>query len=100
NPGMLAGALALLLMVVWVGIALAVSASLGTEARNAGAHSLKTITQLAISAQQARADESLALIRRGEENVGKKSFYGRDEEVDRKIGEYLANPDALARSDL
>ncbi|SKT74155.1 Conserved membrane protein of uncharacterised function [Mycobacteroides abscessus subsp. abscessus] len=73
---------------------------MGTEARNGGAHSLKTITQLVISAQQARADETLALIRRGDENVRKKSYYDRIDEMDRKIGEYLSNPDAIARSDL
>lgn len=100
NPGMLAGGAALLLMVVWVGIALAVSASLGTDARNGGAHSLKTITQLVISAQQARADETLALIRRGDESVRKKSYYDRIDEMERKIGEYLSNPDAIARADL
>lgn len=100
NPGMLAGGLALALMVLWVGVALAISASLGAGALGGGARSLRTVTQLVIAAQQARADETLALIRRGDENIRQRSYYDRLDEMDSKIADYLEDPNAIARPDL
>ena len=47
------------------------------SAKNTAAESLKTVTSLAITAQQARADETLSLIRRGDESVRKQSYYQR-----------------------
>ena len=65
NIGLIAGGLAIMVMVVWVGTALAVSTATSRRAQDTSADSLKTITNLAITAQQARADETLSLIRRG-----------------------------------
>src|SRR6201987_4300833 len=59
NPGLVAGALAILVMVVWVGTALAISTSGSRTAKNTAAEALKTITNMSINAQQARADETL-----------------------------------------
>ena len=61
NPGLVAGALAILVMVVWVGTALAISTSGSRSAKDTAAESLKTITDMSINAQQARADETLSL---------------------------------------
>lgn len=100
NPGMLAAGSALLIMVIWVGIALAVSASISSDARNSGARSLQTITQLVITAQQARADETLALIRRGDEADRKRSYYDQIDGMENKIKQYLAQDNPIARADL
>jgi hypothetical protein len=100
NPGLVAGALAILVMVVWVGTALWISTSASRSAKNTAAESLKTVTNMSISAQQARADETLSLIRRGDEDVRKKSFYDRIEEMHQQLDEYLARGDAVDKGDL
>ena len=100
NPGLVAGALAILVMVVWVGTALAISTAGSRSAKNTAAESLKTITDMSINAQQARADETLSLIRRGDEEVRKQSFYERIDAMHKQLGEYLARPDAVDRNDL
>lgn len=79
NVGFVAGGLAVLIMVVWVGTALVISTSDSRSAKNTAAQSLKTVTTMAITAQQARADETLALVRRGDEDVRKQSYYQRIE---------------------
>jgi hypothetical protein len=100
NPGLVAGALAILVMVVWVGTALAISTSASRSAKNTAAESLKTITNMSINAQQARADETLSLIRRGDEEVRKQSFYERIDAMHKQLDEYLARRDAVDKSDL
>jgi hypothetical protein len=100
NPGLVAGALAILVMVVWVGTALAISTSGSRSAKNTAAESLRTITNLSISAQQARADETLSLIRRGDEDVLKQSFYERIDAMHRQLDGYLARRDAVDKSAL
>jgi hypothetical protein len=100
NPGLVAGALAILVMVVWVGTALAISTSGSRTAKDTAAESLKTITNMSINAQQARADETLSLIRRGDEEVRKQSFYERIDTMHKQLGEYLARRDAVDKGDL
>jgi hypothetical protein len=100
NPGLVAGALAILVMVVWVGTALAISTSASRSAKDTAAESLKTVTDLSISAQQARADETLSLIRRGDEEVRKQSFYERIDAMHKQLDEYLSRRDAVDKSDL
>jgi hypothetical protein len=100
NPGLVVGALAILVMVMWVGTALAISTSASRSAKDTAAESLKTITNMSISAQQARADETLSLIRRGDEEVRKQSFYQRIDTMHQQLDEYLARGDAVDKSDL
>ena len=100
NPGLVAGALAILVMVVWVGTALAISTAGSRSAKNTAAESLKTITNMSISAQQARADETLSLIRRGDEETRKQSFYQRIDAMHKQLDQYLARQDAVDKSDL
>ncbi len=100
NPGLVAGALAILVMVVWVGTALAISTSGSRSAKNTAAESLKTITDMSINAQQARADETLSLIRRGDEEVRKQSFYERIDAMHKQLDEYLSRRDAVDKGDL
>ena len=100
NPGLVAGALGILVMVVWVGTALAISTSGSRSAKNTAAESLKTITNMSITAQQARADETLSLIRRGDEEVRKNSFYQRVDAMQQQLNDYLSRPDAVGKNDL
>jgi hypothetical protein len=100
NPGLVAGALAILVMVVWVGTALTISTSSSRTAKDTAAESLKTITNLAITAQQARADETLSLIRRGDEEFHKTSFSERIDELQKQMDKYLSRSDAVDKQDL
>jgi hypothetical protein len=100
NIGFVAGGLAVVIMVIWVGIVLAISTAGSRSAKGSAAESLKTITTMAITAQQARADETLALIRRGDENTRKQSYYQRIDTMQKQLSDYLSHPDAIDKSDL
>ena len=100
NPGLVVGALGILIMVVWVGTALTISTTASRSAKDTAAESLKTVTNVAITAQQARADETLSLIRRGDEEVRKQSFYQRIDAMHSQIDQYMARADAVDKPDL
>jgi hypothetical protein len=100
NPGLVVGALGILVMVVWVGTALTISTTASRSAKNTAAESLKTVTNVAITAQQARADETLSLIRRGDEEIRKQSFYQRIDSMHQQLDSYMARPDAVDKPDL
>ena len=100
NIGFVAGGLAALIMVVWVGTVLAISTTDSRSAKNTAAESLRTITNLAIMAQQARADETLALIRRGDENLRKQSYYQRIDAMKVALNDYLERDDAIDKTQL
>lgn len=100
NIGFVAGGLAVSIMLIWVGTALILSTADSRSAKDTAAQSLKTITNLAITAQQARADEILSLIRRGDETVRKQSYYQRIDMMSQQLSEYLARDDTIDKSDL
>jgi len=100
NVGLIAGGLAIVIMIIWVGSALGISTAGSRAAKDTAAESLKTVTNLAITAQQARADETLSLIRRGDEDIRKRSYYQRVESMHQQLTEYLARNDAIDKSDL
>ncbi|OSC32476.1 hypothetical protein B8W69_01480 [Mycobacterium vulneris] len=100
NPGLVVGALAILVMVVWVGTALTISTAASRSAKDTAAESLKTVTNVAITAQQARADETLSLIRRGDEEKRKQSFYQRLDSMHRQLDQYMSRSDAVDKPDL
>ncbi len=100
NMGFVAGGLAVLIMVVWVGTALVISTADSRSAKNTAAQSLKTVTTMAITAQQARADETLALVRRGDEDVRKQSYYQRIETIQEQLKAYLAADNDIDKGDL
>jgi len=100
NIGFVAGGLAVLIMVIWVSTVLAISTANSRDAKDTAADSLKTVTTLAIAAQQARADETLSLIRRGDEDVRKQSFYQRIDTMHKTITQYLSRGDAIDKTDL
>lgn len=100
NPGLVVGALAILVMVVWVGTALAISTAASRSAKDTAAESLKTITNMAITAQQARAEETLSLIRRDDEDTRKQSFSQRIDTMHQQLEAYLQGPDSVDKTDL
>ena len=100
NPGLVVGALGILVMMVWVGTALAISTTASRSAKDTAADSLKIVTNVEITAQQARADETLSLIRRGDEEIRKQSFYQRIDMMHDQIDRYMARPDAVDKGDL
>ncbi|MDT5282563.1 MAG: hypothetical protein QOJ20_3758 [Mycobacterium sp.] len=100
NIGFVAGGLAVLIMLIWVGTALVISTSDSRSAKDTAAASLKTVTNLAITAQQARADETLSLIRRGDEDVRKQSYYQRIDTMQALLSDYLSRDDAIDKNDL
>ncbi len=100
NIGFVAGGLAVLIMLIWVGTALVISTSDSRSAKDTAAESLKTVTNLAITAQQARADETLSLIRRGDEDVRKQSYYQRIDTMQQQLSDYLSRDDAIDKTDL
>ncbi|WP_407685698.1 protein kinase G-activating protein GlnX [Mycobacterium sp. HUMS_1102779] len=100
NPGLIVGGLAILVMVVWVGTALTISTTASRSAKDTAADSLKTITKVEITAQQARADETLSLIRRGDEDIRKQAFYHRIDAMHRQLEQYMSRSDAVDKPDL
>ena len=100
NIGFVAGGMAVLIMLVWVGTALIISTADSRSAKDTAAESLKTVTNLAITAQQARADETLSLIRRGDEDVRKQSYYQRIDVMQQQLSDYLARDDVIDKTDL
>ncbi|AFM15297.1 hypothetical protein Mycch_0477 [Mycolicibacterium chubuense NBB4] len=100
NIGFVAGGLAVLIMLIWVGTALIISTTDSRSAKETAAQSLKTVTTLAITAQQARADETLALIRRGDEDIRKQSYYQRIDSMQQQLARYLASNDSIDKTDL
>ena len=100
NIGLVAGGLAIAVMIVWVGTALAISTAGSRAAKNTAADSLRTVTNLAITAQQARADETLSLIRRGDEDVRKRSYYQRVDQMHQQLNDYLARKGTVDKSGL
>jgi hypothetical protein len=100
NIGFVAGGVAVLIMVVWVGTAIIISTADSRSAKSTAAQSLKTVTSMAITAQQARADETLSLIRRGDESVRKQSYYQRIDMMEQQLSDYLGREDAIDKTDL
>ncbi len=100
NPGLVVGALGILVMVVWVGTALTISTTASRSAKDTAADSLRTVTNVEITAQQARADETLSLIRRGDEEIRKQSFYQRIDSMHVQLDHYMSRPDAVDKADL
>jgi hypothetical protein len=100
NIGFVAGGLAVLVIIIWVGTALTISTADSRSAKSTAAESLKTVTTMAITAQQARADETLSLIRRGDEGVRKQSYYQRIDMMQQQLSDYLDREDAIDKNDL
>lgn len=100
NLGLVGGGLAIAILVIWVGTALTISTAGSRQAKDTSAASLRTITNMAITAQQARADETLSLIRRGDEDARKKSYYHRMDSMAEDLQDYLSRKHSVDTADL
>src|SRR5258708_28667490 len=90
----------MLVMVVRIAPALTISPSASLRAKVTAAETLNPVTSVAITAQQARADETLSLIRRGDEEIRKQSFYQRIDSMHQQLDQYMARSDAVDKPDL
>ncbi|MBC2637996.1 MULTISPECIES: hypothetical protein [unclassified Rhodococcus (in: high G+C Gram-positive bacteria)] len=70
NPGLACAAVLLAALVVWIVVAGLLSTSASERARTDGAEPLAAVTKARILAQQARADETLGLLRPGFDPAG------------------------------
>ncbi|TQC50262.1 hypothetical protein EEB14_04865 [Rhodococcus sp. WS4] len=77
NPGLVLASLLAATLLVWLAVATLVSTAAIDRARTEGAQPLGTITQARILAQQARADETLALLQRGSDEQSEIDYVRR-----------------------
>ncbi|ABG95393.1 possible membrane protein [Rhodococcus jostii RHA1] len=81
NPGLVLASLLAATLLIWLAAATLVSTAATDRARTQGAQPLGTITQARILAQQARADETLALLQRGSDEQSEVDYARRSAEL-------------------
>jgi len=81
NPGLVLASLLAATLLIWLAAATLVSTAATDRARTEGAQPLGTITQARILAQQARADETLALLQRGSDEQSEVDYTRRSAEL-------------------
>ncbi|MFD9666322.1 hypothetical protein ACFWAY_32685 [Rhodococcus sp. NPDC059968] len=81
NPGLVLASLLAATLLIWLAAATLVSTAATDRARTEGAQPLGTITQARILAQQARADETLALLQRGSDEESEADYARRSAEL-------------------
>ena len=92
NLGMVAAAVMVLVMMVWIVGAVRLAAGDIERSRTEGFARFGQLTEARILAQQARTDETLQLITRGDITSSEKSFYGHINDLTARIG--TASPEA------
>ena len=92
NLGLVASAVIVALLMVWIVGAVRLAAGDIERGRTAGTERFGQLAEARILAQQARTDETLQLITRGDITASEKSFYGHVDELVARIG--TASPPA------
>jgi len=82
NIGLVATTAAVLLVVAWIFVATSLAAGNIEHSRTEGTARFGQLAKARILAQQARTDETLQLIARGDIAASEKSFYGHLDELD------------------
>jgi hypothetical protein len=95
NIGLVLAAAIVMLVIGWVVVATQLAASEIENSRTEGTEKFEKLAQARILAQQARTDETLELIARGDVTAREKSFYGHIDELGKLID---AAPAAAADS--
>lgn len=85
NPGLLVATVAIAAGLVWSGVALGVQANLVASGQSAGSDRVDELVETRIAVLQARADELLALIARGDGEAYQESFA--------ELAEYISGQD-------
>jgi hypothetical protein len=93
NIGLVATTAAVLLVVAWIFVATSLAAGNIEHSRTEGTARFGQLAKARILAQQARTDETLQLIARGDIAASEKSFYGHLDELDALLS---ATPSAAA----
>lgn len=86
NLGLVAAAVLVLVVIVWIGIAVRLAAGDIERGRAEGTARFGQLAEARILAQQARTDETLQLITRGDITASEKSFSGHIADLVARIG--------------
>jgi hypothetical protein len=86
NLGLVAAAVVVVLVMVWIVGAVRLAAGDIERGRTEGTARFGQLAQARILAQQARTDETLQLITRGDITASEKSFYGHIDDLRARIG--------------
>jgi hypothetical protein len=86
NLGLVVAAVAVLLVGVWIVVAIRMAAGAIEQSRTEGTAMFGQLAKARILAQQARTDETLQLIARGDITAGEKSFNGRIDDLGALLG--------------
>ena len=97
NLGLVAAAVVVVLMMLWIVGAVRLAAGDIERGRTEGTARFGQLAEARILAQQARTDETLQLITRGDITASEKSFYGHIDELKARIGP--ASPEAAQAVD-
>ena len=97
NLGLVAAAVVVVLMMLWIVGAVRLAAGDIERGRTEGTARFGQLAEARILAQQARTDETLQLITRGDITASEKSFYGHIDELKARIG--TASPEAVQAVD-
>jgi hypothetical protein len=92
NLGLVAAAVVVALVMLWIVGAVRLAAGDIERGRTEGTARFGQLAEARILAQQARTDETLQLITRGDITASEKSFYGHIDELTARIG--IASPEA------
>ncbi|RDH77072.1 hypothetical protein DVS77_19045 [Mycolicibacterium moriokaense] len=92
NLGLVVAAVIVALVLVWVVAAVRLAAGDIERGRSEGSARFGQLAEARILAQQARTDEMLQLITRGDITTSEKSFYGHTDDLAARIG--TASPEA------
>jgi hypothetical protein len=85
NIGLVVAAATVVLVMGWVVVATQLAAGEVERGRVEGSEKFEQLAQARILAQQARTDETLELISRGDISAGEKSFYGHMDELSKRL---------------
>ena len=81
NMGLVVAAAVVLVVIAWIVVATRLAAANIEDSRTEGTAKFGQLAKARILAQQARTDETLQLIGRGDISAGEKSFYGHSDEL-------------------
>jgi hypothetical protein len=85
NIGLVVAATIVMLVIGWVVVATQLAAGEIERSRTEGSEKFEQLAQARILAQQARTDETLELISRGDISAGEKSFHGHMDELSKLL---------------
>ncbi|WP_232425654.1 hypothetical protein [Mycobacterium sp. JS623] len=98
NIGLVVAAITVVVVMGWVVVATQLAAGEVERSRTEGSEKFEQLAQARILAQQARTDETLELISRGDISAGEKSFDGRIDELSKRLdGAPSAAKDAVRK---